>query len=119
MALCEICHYQKLTERLCSKRLFMKLIKEICRDSIVVRNGSAYHWQNAAIGTVQEMAKAFLVRDFKSELPSVFLYYIIPTYCYIVALMCAIHAKCITITLKNMELVDSLRVMNSGKSYHK
>ncbi len=32
--------------------------------------------------------------------------------------MCAIHAKRVTITPKDMELVDSLRVMNGGKSYN-
>jgi hypothetical protein len=32
--------------------------------------------------------------------------------------MCAIHATRVTITPKDMELVDSLRVMNGGKSYN-
>jgi hypothetical protein len=32
--------------------------------------------------------------------------------------MCAINAKCVTITPKDMELVDSLRIMNGGKSYN-
>jgi hypothetical protein len=64
------------------------------------------------------MAEVFLVREFESELSYVFLYNIAPTYCYLVMLMCAIHAKCVTIIPKDMELVDSLRIMNSGKSYN-
>jgi histone H3 len=73
MALHEICRYQKSTDLLYSKRPFMRLIKEISYDSNVVGNGPAYHWQSAAIGAVQEMAEAFLVRDFERELPYVFL----------------------------------------------
>ncbi len=51
----------------------MRLIKEISHDSNVVGNGPAYRWQSAAIGAVQEMAEAFLVREFESELLYVFL----------------------------------------------
>ncbi len=34
------------------------------------------------------------------------------------ALICAIHAKRVTITPKDMELVDSLCIVNGGKSYN-
>jgi histone H3/H4 len=51
----------------------MRLIKEISHDSNVVGHGPAYRWQSAASGAVQEMAEAFLVREFESELPYVFL----------------------------------------------
>jgi hypothetical protein len=62
------------------------------------------------------MVEVFLVRKLESELPYVFLYYVIPIYYYLAALICAIYAKHVTITPKDIELVDSQRVMNSGKS---
>ncbi len=64
------------------------------------------------------MAEAFLVRDFERELPYVFLYYIILSYYYLVSLVCAIHAKHVTITLRDIDLINNLRVINGGKSYN-
>jgi histone H3/H4 len=97
-ALREIRRYQKSMELLRSKRPFMRLIKEISHDSNVIGNGPVYRWQSAAIGAVQEMVEAFLVREFESELSYVFPYNIAPTYCYLVTLMCATHAQRVTIT---------------------
>ncbi len=34
-------------------------------------------------------------------------------------LMYAVHAKCVIIALRDLELVDSMRVINGGKSYNK
>jgi hypothetical protein len=46
----------------------MQLIREISHDSNVVGNSPVSCWQNAVIEAVQEMAEAFLVREFKGEL---------------------------------------------------
>jgi hypothetical protein len=64
------------------------------------------------------MADAFLVKEFESELFYIFTYIIVPTYCYLVTLKYAIHAKPITITPEDIELIDSLNVMNGRKSYN-
>ncbi len=47
----------------------MRQIKGISEDSNVFGNGHAYRWQSTAIGAVQEIAEAFLVREIESELP--------------------------------------------------
>jgi hypothetical protein len=51
----------------------MQLIKEITQNSNVVGISPANCWQSAAIGAVQEIAEAFLVGKFESELPYIFL----------------------------------------------
>jgi histone H3/H4 len=115
-ALREVHRYQKFTKLLCSKRPFMRLIKGSSHDSIVDGNSPVYPQQSIMSKAAQEMAEAFLVREFESELSYMFSYNISPTYCYLATLVSAIHAKRVMITLKEIEVVDSLRVMNGGKS---
>jgi histone H3/H4 len=108
-----------LTELLYSKRPFMQLIKGISRDSNVVGNDPAYHWQTAAIRAIQEMAEAFLVREFESKFFYLWTKHFHKLIVNLVTLMCSIHAKCVTITPSNIELADSLHVMMCGKSSNK
>ncbi len=63
----DICCYQKSTEVLCSKRLYIQLIWEISHDSNIVRNSLAYYLQEAAIIAVQDMADVFLVSELERK----------------------------------------------------
>ena len=86
VALREIRRYQKSGDLLIRKHPFQRLVKEIARsfrDDI--------RFQSAAIGALQESAEAYLTNLFDD------------------ANTCAIHAKRITITPRDMQLVQRLR----------
>jgi histone H3/H4 len=96
----------------------MQLIKEFSHDSNVIGNGPAHRWQSAAIGAVQEIAEAFLVIEFESKLFCLLTKQFHILIGKLVTLMCAIHAKYVTISPRDMQLVDGLRVMMGGQSYN-
>jgi hypothetical protein len=55
------------TRNLLLPEINQRLIKEISDDKNVTGSNTPYRWQRAAIGTVQEAAEAFLVREFESK----------------------------------------------------
>ncbi len=67
VALREIRRYQKSTELLIRKLLFQLLVREIARGDVVGNTGDPKRWKPEAIGALQEMAEAFLVREFESK----------------------------------------------------
>ena len=81
MALREIRHYQKSSALLIRKLLFQRLVREIAHDF-----KTDLRFQAAAILCLQEAAEAYLVGLFKDTN------------------LCAIHAKRVTITPKDLQL---------------
>ena len=86
VALREIRRFQKSTEFLIRKLPFGRLVREIAED---LKPGLRF--QSSAVGALQEASEAFLVGLFDD------------------ANMCAIHAKRVTITPKDMELARRIR----------
>lgn len=85
-ALMEIRKYQKMTDLLLPKRPFQALVREIAQDRLV-----DLRFQTSAIMALQEAAEAFLVGLFEDTQ------------------LCALHAKRITITTKDMQLARRIR----------
>ena len=81
VALCEIRHYQKSMELLIRKLPFNRLVREIAQDF-----KTDLRFQPQAVGTLQEASEAYLVGLFKDTN------------------LCAIHAKCVTIMPKDIQL---------------
>ncbi|EGV95355.1 Histone H3.3 type 1 [Cricetulus griseus] len=73
--------YQKSTELLIRKLPFQRLVREIAQDF-----KTDLRFQSAAIGALQEGSEAYLVGLFEDTN------------------LCAIHAKRVTITLKDIQL---------------
>ncbi len=67
VALREIRRYQKSTELLIRKLPFQHLVQEIARGDEVGGTGDPKSWKPEAIGLLQEVAEALLVREFKSK----------------------------------------------------
>jgi len=86
IALREIRKLQKSTELLISKQTFQTLVREVAQDF-----KPDARFQSAAIEAVQEGCEAFLVELFKDTL------------------LCAVHAKRITIKLEDIQLVRRIR----------
>ena len=87
VALREIRRYQKSTELLIRKLPFQRLVREICQDW-----KSDLRWQAAAMGAIQEAAEAYLVALFEDTN------------------LCAIHAKRVTIMVKDIRLARRIRL---------
>ena len=87
VALREIKKYQKSTELLLRKLPFQRLVREITNDLFT----QDHFFQSAAIMALQEAAEYYLVRLFEY------------------GLLCAIHAKRITIMPRDLKLVQRLR----------
>lgn len=85
-ALREIRRYQRGTELLIRKAPFQRLVKEIC--GTITLN---FRFQSSALLALQEAAEAYLVGLFEDTN------------------MCAIHAKRVTITPKDMQLARRIR----------
>ena len=81
MALLEIRHYQKSSALLIRKLLFQRLVREIAQDF-----KTDLRFQSAAILCLQEAAEAYLVGLFEDTN------------------LCAIHARRVTITPKDLQL---------------
>ena len=89
VALCEIRHYQKSTDLLIAMLPFTRLVREIAQA--VGRHGFDYHFQSAAIYALQEAIEAYLVQFLDDTN------------------LCTIHRKRVTITPKDMHLVQRMR----------
>ena len=86
VALREIRRYQKSTELLICKLPFQRLVWEIAQDF-----KTDLRFQSAAIGALQEASEAYLVGLFEDTN------------------LCAIHAKCVTIMPKGIQLACHIR----------
>jgi histone H3 len=86
-ALKEIRAYQKSTDLLLRKLPFARLVREIQRT---ITRGD-YRWQGTAILALQEASEAHLVALFED------------------CNLCAIHAKRVTIMVKDMQLARRIR----------
>ncbi|KAM5303473.1 histone H3.3A-like [Glossophaga mutica] len=86
MALGEIRRYQKSTELLICKFPSQHLVRQIAQDF-----KTDLHFQSAAIGALQEASEAYLVGLFEDTN------------------LCAIHAKCVTIMPKDIQLACCIR----------
>jgi histone H3 len=89
VALREIRRYQKSTELLLRKLPFQRLVREIAQIQ-----KSDMRFQSTALLALQEASEAFLVGLFEDTN------------------LCAIHAKRVTITTKDMELARRIRGKN-------
>jgi histone H3 len=86
VALREIRRYQKSTELLIRKLPFQRLVREIARDF-----KTDLRFQGSAILALQEASEAYLVGLFEDTN------------------LCAIHARRVTITLKDLQLAHRIR----------
>ena len=86
VALREIRRYQKTTELLIRKLPFNRLVREIAQDF-----KTDLRFQAQAIGALQEAAEAYLIGLFEDTN------------------LCAIHAKRVTIMLKDIQLARRIR----------
>ena len=93
VALKQIRQYQKSTELLIRKLPFQQLVHEIASDSEVIKSPlcGKVRFQSAAIMALQEAAEAYLVGLFEDTN------------------LCAIHAKQVTIMLKDIQLARRIR----------
>jgi histone H3 len=88
VALREIRRYQKSTELLIRKAPFSRLVRQIAVDELGLKE---IRFQSIAILAIQEAAEAYLVGVFEDTN------------------LCAIHAKRVTITEKDMRLARRIR----------
>lgn len=88
-ALKEIRHFQKTTNLLIRKLPFSRVVREIAME--VVGPSQTLMWKATAIMALQEAAEAYLVLLFED------------------ALLCAVHAKRVTVTPKDIWLAQRLR----------
>lgn len=86
VALREIRKYQKSTDLLIRKIPFQRLVREVAQDF-----KTDLRFQSSAIMALQEAAEAYLVSLFEDSL------------------LCAIHAKRVTVMPKDMQLARRLR----------
>jgi len=86
VALREIRRYQKSTDLLIRKLPFFRLVKEIAQEFCI-----GYKWQSSAVAALQEAAEAYLVHLFEDVNE------------------CALHAKRVTIQVRDMRLARRLR----------
>jgi len=95
VALREIKKYQKSDKLLLRKLPFQRLVKEIAQSIT-----TDLRWQSVAVMALQEAAEAYLVGLFDDTN------------------MCAIHARRVTITPKDMALARRIRGDPYGDVYH-
>ena len=86
VALREIRKYQKSTELLIRKLPFQRLVREIAQEY-----KTELRFQSSAVGALQEAAEAYLVSLFED------------------VNLCAIHAKRVTIMVRDMQLARRIR----------
>ncbi|GMK57262.1 hypothetical protein CspeluHIS016_0400960 [Cutaneotrichosporon spelunceum] len=90
VALREIRKYQKSSDLLLAKLPFSRVVREIAYNVTSIAAGEL-RWQSSAILALQEAAEAFLVHLFEDSN------------------LCAVHAKRVTIMVKDMQLARRLR----------
>jgi histone H3 len=91
VALREIRQYQKTTELLIRRLPFQRLVREVAQDF-----KPDLKFQSVALQALQEAAEAYLVSLFEDTN------------------LCAIHAKRVTIMVKDMQLARRLRGSSAG-----
>ena len=93
VALKQIRQYQKTTELLIRKLPFQRLVREIARDSEVIKSPlcGKVRFQSAEIMSLQEASEAYLVGLFEDSN------------------LCALHAKQVTIMPKDIQLARRIR----------
>ena len=94
VALKQIRKYQKSTELLIKKLPFARLVREIAYDFKTGKYGEKetdYRFQESALMALQEATEAYLVGLFEDSN------------------LCAIHAKRVTIMVKDMQLARRIR----------
>ncbi|KAK8152096.1 histone H3-like centromeric protein cse-4 [Phyllosticta citrichinensis] len=89
VALKEIRRYQKTTNLLVCKLPFARLVREVAHDMIAP--GNHLRWQASAIEALQEAAEMYIVQLMEDTN------------------LCAIHAKRVTITQKDIQLARRIR----------
>jgi len=92
-ALMEIRKYQRGFDLLLRKIPFQRLVREVTLDF----NNSGLKWRSDALLAVQEAAEAYLVIFFED------------------ANVCAIHAKRVTVMVKDMQLTKRIRGLDGGR----
>ncbi len=91
VALREIRKYQRSTELLIRKLPFARVVREIGEKCNQNRGEGAFKWQVDALMALQEAAEAYLVHLFEDTN------------------LCAIHAKRVTIQVKDIQLARRIR----------
>ena len=93
VALKQIRQYQKSTDLLIRKLPFQRLVREIASDSEIIKSPlcGKVRFQSAAVMALQEAAEAYLVGLFEDTN------------------LCAIHARRVTIMLKDIQLARRIR----------
>uniref|UniRef100_A0A7S0HZR0 Core Histone H2A/H2B/H3 domain-containing protein n=1 Tax=Hanusia phi TaxID=3032 RepID=A0A7S0HZR0_9CRYP len=91
-ALMEIRRYQKSTDLLLRKLPFARLVKELTLHY----NNSGLRWQADALLAMQEAAEDYLVRLFED------------------ANLCAIHARRVTLMVKDIQLTRRIRGLSEA-----
>ena len=94
VALREICRYQKLTELLIRKLPFQQLVREIAQDLGKMN----MRFQSGVIMALQEASEAYLVGLLEDSN------------------LCTIHAKRVTIMLKDIQLACCIRGERNSKA---
>ncbi len=89
-ALKEIRKYQRSTDLLIRKLPFQRLVRELAQDMTPVGH-SGFRFQHSAFLAIQEAAESYLVGLFEDTN------------------LCAIHAKRVTISPKDMQLARRIR----------
>ena len=89
-SLSKICHYQKMFKFLIAMRPFVRLVREILNNTDVTGQ-TDLRIQSSAIVILQTTAEAYLVSHFED------------------AGLCTIHAKCVTVMLKDTHLALRIR----------
>ncbi|OBT45050.1 hypothetical protein VE00_05105 [Pseudogymnoascus sp. WSF 3629] len=98
VALREIRRYQKSTDPIFAKAPFQRLVREICQD-LPNKINHELRFQASALAALQEAAETMLVQEFE------------------MTQIAAIHAKRVTIQVKDMKLVQSMRRAMTGFSF--
>mmetsp|Transcript_11716 Transcript_11716/g.28874 ORF Transcript_11716/g.28874 Transcript_11716/m.28874 type:complete len:141 (+) Transcript_11716:281-703(+) len=91
-ALKEIRHFQRSTDLLLRKLPFARLVREIAQNH--AQGGYMYRWQHTALLALQEAAEDYLVHLFEDSN------------------LCAIHAKRVTIMVRDLRLARRIRGVN-------
>ena len=92
VAIREIRKYQKTTERLIRGAPFRRLVREVGTNVVSMSFApNGLHWQPAAFEALQEAAEPFLVHLFEDSQ------------------LCAIHAKRVTVMVKDTQLARRLK----------
>jgi histone H3 len=121
VALREICQIQKKVEPILKMGPMQRLVHQIANEvrPLGSKSGNPFRWTPAAVDALRHAADAFLTRELESkctQAPWKIISYLL-CFC-IVTQYCTVHAKRVTIQVKDMRLVDTLRQLLGGQSYN-